>query len=118
VTKRHKVKSVEGRVRLAGMVLRRPFRRIFIPEEKYLVAYRISVLSENLLFFFCPVSPHVGTCYQALMPSFSMENDLALLDIRYCLNTESYGPVKAPGVFFLLLPVTGHSLMDNVPQKT
>src|SRR4030095_14704468 len=74
LAKRHYIQSIISTVRITAMILRGPFGRVTIPNNKNFFTYRIGIATEMLLVIFIPAFHSMTTGNKSLRHFFSVKN--------------------------------------------
>src|SRR6186713_1493822 len=68
------IQSIISTVRITAMILRSPFRRVTVPNNKNFFTYRIGIATKMLLVIFIPVLHSMTTGNKSLRHFFSVKN--------------------------------------------
>src|SRR5215204_2815466 len=74
--KRHDIQSIISAVRIATMILRRPFCRIGIPDNKNFFAYWICITAEVFFIVLIPILHCMATGDETLWHFFTIKNNV------------------------------------------
>src|SRR5688572_25942681 len=100
------------------MILRSPFRRIFIPQYKYFIADGICITAEIKFLLLSPVLFYKAPGHKTLGFFFSPKNNISFPDIPGCIDSETSDGVTLHGIRLFLSAITGYPFSYDVFQKS